>query len=51
VYLYLDRVSQWLSPKRHAGTDHQDMGAADDDGDLDIVDEVALKKSKVLAAE
>jgi multidrug efflux pump subunit AcrB len=50
VYLYLDRVSQWLSPKRHAGQDHQDMDAADD-GDLDIVDEVERKKSRVLAAE
>jgi multidrug efflux pump subunit AcrB len=50
VYLYLDRVSQWLSPKRHAGEDHGDMDAADD-GDLDIVDEVERKKSRVLAAE
>ncbi len=26
VYLYLDRVSQWLSPKRHAGQDHAGDG-------------------------
>lgn len=50
VYLYLDRVSQWLSPKRHAGQDLQDEGAPDD-GDLDIVDEMERKKSRVLAAE
>jgi hypothetical protein len=50
VYLYLDRVSQWLSPKRHAGQDHQEIDDADD-GDLDIADEVERKKSRVLAAE
>ncbi len=45
VYFYLDRVSQWFSPKRHAGE-----GAADSD-DLDVVDEMGRKKSRVMAAE
>ena len=50
VYLYLDRLSQWLRPKRRAGEDHGEMDAADD-GDLDLVDEMERKKSRVLAAE
>lgn len=50
VYLYLDRVSQWLSPTRHADGDRQDDGIADDD-DLDVVETIDRKKSRVLAAQ
>jgi multidrug efflux pump subunit AcrB len=46
VYLYLDRVSQWLSPKRHAGNGRPEPDAADGH-ELEIAD----KKPKVVAAE
>jgi hydrophobic/amphiphilic exporter-1 (mainly G- bacteria), HAE1 family len=50
VYLYLDRVSQWLSPKRHAETEPQephDTGSREPE----IADKVSKKKSEVVAAE
>ena len=50
VYLYLDRVSQWLSPKRHPESDHQDDDVADG-GDVDVVEKLDRKKSRVLAAQ
>jgi hypothetical protein len=43
VYLYLDRVSQWLSPTRH---DRGDEGVAEDVGET-----MDRSKSRVLAAE
>jgi len=49
VYLYLDRVSQWLNPDRRKD-DRQDEGVVDS-GDLDIVDRIPRKTSKVLAAQ
>ena len=50
VYLYLDRVSQWLSPKRHAGDDHQERDATEG-RELEIVDQVTRTKSKAVAAQ
>jgi multidrug efflux pump subunit AcrB len=50
VYLYLDRVSQWFSPKPHAGSDPQEEDVVDD-GDLDVVEKLDPKKSRVFAAE
>jgi multidrug efflux pump subunit AcrB len=43
VYLYLDRVSQWLSPKRHAAQNRPD--------DAEVADQAALRQPKVVAAE
>jgi hydrophobic/amphiphilic exporter-1 (mainly G- bacteria), HAE1 family len=45
VYLYLDRVSQWLSPKSHAGTEPQEPH---DTGSRELV---SKKQSEVVAAE
>jgi HAE1 family hydrophobic/amphiphilic exporter-1 len=50
VYLYLDRVSQWFSPKPHAGSDPQEEDVVDD-GDLDVFKKLDRKKSGVFAAE
>jgi multidrug efflux pump subunit AcrB len=50
VYLYLDRVSQWFSPKPHAGSDPQEEDVVDD-GDLDVFKKLDPKKSRVFAAE
>jgi len=50
VYLYLDRVSQWISPTRHAGSDQQDEDVVDD-GDPDVVEKITPKKSRVLVAQ
>jgi multidrug efflux pump subunit AcrB len=48
VYLYLDRVSQWFSPKRHAASDPQEEDVVDD---LDVFKKLDRKKSRVFAAE
>jgi hydrophobic/amphiphilic exporter-1 (mainly G- bacteria), HAE1 family len=50
VYLYLDRVSQWLSPKRYAGNDRQERDVTEG-RELEIVDKVTRTKSKVVAAQ
>jgi hydrophobic/amphiphilic exporter-1 (mainly G- bacteria), HAE1 family len=50
VYLYLDRVSQWLSPKRDAGNDRPERNVTED-RELEIVDNITRKKSKVVSAE
>ena len=50
VYLYLDRLSQWLSPRRSARNAHKETHAAEDP-ELETVDDLARKKSEVVAAE
>jgi hydrophobic/amphiphilic exporter-1 (mainly G- bacteria), HAE1 family len=50
VYLYLDRVSQWLSPKRHADKNQpKDDGVDNDDPAAD--DEATRKRAKLVAAQ
>ena len=50
VYLYLDRVSQWLSPNRHAGEKHLDQGAIEG-GNPEVAEEITRKKPKVIAVQ
>jgi hydrophobic/amphiphilic exporter-1 (mainly G- bacteria), HAE1 family len=50
VYLYLDRVSQWLSPKRYAGENHLDQGVIEG-GNLEMADAIIRKKPKVIAVQ
>jgi hypothetical protein len=50
VYLYLDRVSQWLSPKSHAGKNRPERSVTEAD-DLEVAEEVIPKRSKVFAAQ
>jgi hydrophobic/amphiphilic exporter-1 (mainly G- bacteria), HAE1 family len=50
VYLYLDRVSQWLSPKRDAENERPGQDVTDG-RELQVVDKVARRKSQVVAAE
>jgi predicted RND superfamily exporter protein len=50
VYLYLDRVSQWLSPKRHAGNNRQERDVTEG-RELENVDKITRTKSKVVAAQ
>jgi multidrug efflux pump subunit AcrB len=50
VYLYLDRVSQWLSPKSHAGKNRPEHSVPEAD-DLEMAEGVIRKRSKVFAAE
>ena len=50
VYLYLDHVSQWLSPRRYAGNDRQERDVTEG-RELEIVDKVTRTKSKVVAAQ
>jgi hydrophobic/amphiphilic exporter-1 (mainly G- bacteria), HAE1 family len=49
VYLYLDRVSRWLSPKPDTGIEHPERHVTES-RELGVVDKVAGKKSKVVAA-
>jgi hydrophobic/amphiphilic exporter-1 (mainly G- bacteria), HAE1 family len=49
VYLYLDRVSEWLSPKRHAGNDRSEQDGGED-GDLPATEDVRPKQPRVVAA-
>jgi HAE1 family hydrophobic/amphiphilic exporter-1 len=50
VYLYLDRVSRWLCPKRHSGIEHPERHETKGH-ELEIIDKVTGKKSNVVAAE
>jgi HAE1 family hydrophobic/amphiphilic exporter-1 len=50
VYLYLDRVSQWLSPKHHAGEKHLDQGLIEG-RNLEVADARTRKKPKVIAVQ
>ena len=50
VYLYLDRVSQWLSPKRHAGAERPEPHDTES-REPEVAGRVSGKKSEVVAAE
>jgi HAE1 family hydrophobic/amphiphilic exporter-1 len=50
VYLYLDRVSHWFNPKRHAERDRQEKDFTEDP-EPETIDTVLDKKSRVVAAE
>src|SRR6202012_1786783 len=49
VYLYLDRLSHWLSPRRKKGPDHGQRDA--EDLEPEMVGNLGRKKSEVVAAE